>query len=446
MSKRIVTVLAFALMLALFGGMFGYAMEDADPAALTPTQDLSGAASVAEAASEEFPEAVCPEDAVDDTAQADCFEEVFPAGIEEPALPIDGAASGSGYDPHSIFLAFGSDRHGVTTAISSAMSGMPDAVSYVCLIGDMVNGTNSYKSSSVLKEVQDVFGPDTQVDITYGDHDKNCTDDARIFHRNSGLIETGYRDGRVQYYVYGISMDDMTSAAAAKNAAERFKRWVDESCSDTRIPIIVASHVPLHYAREDNPGGEAWNEALNYAATGFAASDSGKEIIRNVVFLHGHNHTKPSDGRKNYNISPGTGGFEIQGASGKKSCTLYYSYLTAGYMGLESSGGGAGIKSIRSTLMELTESSIILYEYPASSPASAVVLQTVKRVSEASEGREPVLGDVNHDGRADAMDAALILQFAADLPVDHETLDLQAADVDRDGSATGLDAAHILRG
>ena len=194
--------------------------------------------------------------------------------VDEPSPSLEGGASASGYNPSSTYLAFASDRHGVETAISSAMSGMPSAVSYICLMGDMVNGTKSYTTSAVLTEAQAVFGKNIKMDITCGDHDKNCSDDAGIFHRNSELIETGWREGNVLYYVYGVSMSDMTDASAAETAAAMFMKWVDENCQDTHIPIIVVSHVPIHAARGDNFGGAAWNRALNYAATGYATTES----------------------------------------------------------------------------------------------------------------------------------------------------------------------------
>ena len=448
MRKWIGLALVLAMALTLFGGGAAFAEEteeisfettetvlegitEEDPAenAQTPVED-------AESPAEEAP---LPDE--EPLAEELPSEETAP----EEAPQVDGAASKTGYNRASTYLAFGSDRHGVTTAIATAMSGMPDAVSYVCLIGDMVNGTKSYNTSTILQEAQAVFGADVRVDITYGDHDKNCNDDAGIFNRKSGLIETGYKDGQILYYVYGINMDDVTSAASAKTEADKFMKWVDEACRDTHIPIIVYSHVPLHYAREDNPGGEYWNEALNYAATGFATTDSGKTIIRNVIFFHAHNHTKPaSETRKTYNYTPGTSGVEIQCASGTKSSTVYYSYLTAGYMGLESEGGGAGIKSSHATLLEITDTQLILTQYPANSPAGAAKLQTVNRI--APSAPEIIPGDTNHDGHADAFDAALILQFAVELSAESETIDSAAADADGDNIVTARDAAWILHG
>lgn len=442
MKKKLALILALAMLMALFSGV---AAGAADETAGEPLSEL---------AEETADEESLPKDAVtEEPESADEPEKALSAPV------LDGASSKSGYNPSSTYLAFASDRHTVTTAISTAMSGMPDAVSYVCMMGDMVNGKGSkaaaYNSSTILAEAQEMFGKSVSVDITYGDHDINCHDDAGIFHRNTELIETGCRDGTVQYYVYGVSMDDMTSASAAKTEAERFMRWVDENCRDTRIPIIVVCHVPMHYAREDNPGGEYWSLALNYAATGYASMDSGKKIIRNVIFFHGHNHTTPSESRNYHNDKPGTSGFVVQGESGSVSGTIYYSYLTAGYTGLESEGGGAGIKSVHSTLLEITDTQLILTQYPAGSVSAAAKLQSIDRVpaSEVPEVPRPtdgpgepaaIPGDANADGALDGFDAALILRYAVGLPVDPESFHEDAADHNGDSKANEQDAALIL--
>lgn len=200
------------------------------------------------------------------------------------------------------------------------LKGITDSVEYVCLDGDMVGskggaeGRNAppYKSSDVMKEVSHLFPNLTpeNVAIVYADHDGGCIDDTLIMKCNDGtkpdttglsqLIYTGRTAaGKVAYYVYGVSFASMYSRNDESNGdhegPKRFKEWVDTT--DPSVPIIVASHVPLHYRRGDDVGAVAWSKALNYAATGSESVQSGQTIKRNVIFLHGHNHT--SEGTSN---------------------------------------------------------------------------------------------------------------------------------------------------
>ena len=111
------------------------------------------------------------------------------------------------------------------------------------------------------------------VAIVYADHDGGCTDNAGIMKCNDGntpnttgqsqLIYTGKTAaGKVAYYVYGVSFASMYSRNDESNGdhegPKRFKEWVDTT--DPSVPIIVASHVPLHYRRGDNVGAVAWSK------------------------------------------------------------------------------------------------------------------------------------------------------------------------------------------
>ena len=233
------------------------------------------------------------------------------------------------------YLAFASDRHGKTAAIGSAMGGMPSTVEYVSLIGDMVDGSNQYNSSTVLSEVQGVFTglSASNVSIVYGSHDTNCTDGAGILKckgdNTSDLIYTGLNtDGSVAYYVYGVAFQDMDSddAQSTSTAATKFMNWV-ATITDHSIPIIVVSHMPLHASRGDNGYAVAWSKALNYAATGEETTESGKEITRDVIFLHGHNHTTESN--KEFFVPRGS---TMQIFSSSYQHYTYYTYTTAGYL------------------------------------------------------------------------------------------------------------------
>lgn len=288
------------------------------------------------------------------------------------------------------YIAVASDRHNSTEAIWMAMRNMPESVEYVCLNGDMSNMARSkpdstqsgdtqppaqgggsegrvmkqmpYDTSTVLQEVRRVFPRlnYTNVSIIYGGHDANATDDAEIMRcadpgmlpsateadaaeisaGESGLIYTGYDGNEPAYYVYGVSYYDVMKTGKAadsdeygeggRTSAEAFRKFADEHPD---VPIIAIGHVPLHAQRNDNLAASFWNEALNYAATG---SEGGTEIIRDVVYLCGHNHTSEKDesGRpEEYMIDAG-GTLTVQGTEKdvSESSTIYYSYITAGYL------------------------------------------------------------------------------------------------------------------
>lgn len=293
------------------------------------------------------------------------------------ASSYSGETNGEG-NTDAIYLAFGSDRHGNTSAIKDSMSGMPSTVSYVALPGDLAKTTESYETSVVLKEVTDFFEngilDNTNVDLIYGSHDIHAQDDGTGIMNGaeeSGLIYTGTDgDGNVLYYVYGIAYDSMTSASMAQTEAAEFEAWVDEI--DCTIPIIAAGHVPTHKKRNDNLGATYWHAAFNYAATG---SEDGTEIIRNVVYLSGHNHTVETT---LYNYEPGDS-YTIQGTTKDtlESVTAYYSYITDGYMSNQASGK----PTPHSTLIEITDDTITYYQFPAASVDTATVLQSVTRTA-----------------------------------------------------------------
>ena len=219
------------------------------------------------------------------------------------------------------YIAVASDRHGPEDeddwedydinrcSVVLGLSGITNKVENVCLDGDMVGskggseGRNAppYNSNEVMAEVKHLFPELTKenVAIVYADHDGGCTDDAGImkckaatnpdFESESQLIYTGRTAaGKVAYYVYGVSFASMYGTGSTCNGdsdgPRRFKEWVDTV--DPSVPIIVASHMPLHYARKDNVGAVAWSKALNYAATGSESIKAGQTVKRNVIFLH----------------------------------------------------------------------------------------------------------------------------------------------------------------
>ena len=214
---------------------------------------------------------------------------------EEPA-----AASAS--EEHH--LAFASDYHNTEGSIQNAMEGMPEDVEYVSLIGDMVGDRGGshpeYESEQILDLVQEVFPEldNESVSIVWADHDASVNDDGtgivKCMDGVSELIREGInKDNTPAYYIYGIGFYDMKKGnSTSAEAASVFKKWVNQV--NHTIPVIVLCHMPIQASRGDNNGASYWNEALNYAATGvegITTTDVSADITRNVLFLHGHNHT-----------------------------------------------------------------------------------------------------------------------------------------------------------
>ena len=203
------------------------------------------------------------------------------------------------------YLVFASDYHSTEGSIENAMIGMPD-IEYICLIGDMVghggrDATPEYNSSMILQSVQgSVLGSLSaeNVAILWASHDANVYDDDGIVKCRGGygsdvIYEGLNEDGSVAYYIYGIAHYEMTKGSdISREAAQKFKEWV--SGIDHTIPVLVLCHVPMIAKRADNNGAVYWNEALNYAATGIegiASEEQTGTIIRDVIFLSGHNHS-----------------------------------------------------------------------------------------------------------------------------------------------------------
>ena len=312
---------------------------------------------------------------------------------------------GSRADVH--YIAVASDRHGTgaymetSSPIYKSLQGMPSAVEYVCMAGDMVPqqgsgqgnrvkaaSTTNYKTSIILSEIQQVFPSLTNSDVSiiYADHDAGYTDDAGIMRclDSDGLDNDGSGDselvftgktaaGNAAYYVYGVSFASMINGT--DDGPTKFEAWVD-GITDTSVPIIVVSHVPLHYAKNskgegaDNKGAEAWSKALNYAATGSETTGSGATLKRNVIFLHGHYHGIESDmdnGTYPYEYFIPVGStMKVYNGSSTPSHHIYYTYTTAGYMAMNSTA----------TLIAIGSRDITLTKYkggttPASPYASA---------------------------------------------------------------------------
>ena len=308
---------------------------------------------------------------------------VAPASAELTAEP-----SASTSEEHH--LAFASDYHNTEGSIQNAMEGMPEDVEYVSLIGDMVGDRGGshpeYESKEILDLVQEVFPEldNESVSIVWADHDASVDDEGtgivKCMDGVSELIREGVnKDNTPAYYIYGIGFYDMKNGnSVSAEAASVFKKWVNKV--NHTIPVIVLCHMPIQASRGDNNGASYWNEALNYAATGvegITTTDVTADITRNVLFLHGHNHTndpvehyfgagttlsvqvdksseqsnEPKPTGDSAHPSGGTQRPPHRKAEGILS-NIYYTYLTAGYL---KTSGNATLVSIVDGALNLTK-------------------------------------------------------------------------------------------
>ena len=276
-------------------------------------------------------------------------------------------------------LAFASDYHNTEGSIENAMTGMPEDVEYVSLIGDMVGDRGGshpeYDSREILDLVTEVFPEldNTAVSIVWATHDQSVNDEGTEIVKcmdgvSEPIREGTNKDGSPAYYIYGIGHYDMTKGdETSADAAAAFKQWVNGI--NHTIPVIVLCHVPIQASRGDNNGASYWNEALNYASTGvegITTTETAADIIRNVLFLHGHNHTNdPSE----YYFGAGTElSVQVDNSSvqsdepqrpphGRRAegilSDIYYTSLTAGY--LKTSGNA--------TLVTVTDGALSLAKY-----------------------------------------------------------------------------------
>ena len=294
-------------------------------------------------------------------------------------------------EPYSTSLFVATDRHEAgngnnLSAMLQLMAANQNVVmpQMVLLGGDYVGrgpdhgttGQPEFSAEDIRNEVFRVMDPkETDLLLTYGSHDRNCTEGYGNFfsgpHRCDG------------YYVYGISYaqmvfatdslaqvaidtyleqgDDTTSTPpppppsdsthgdtashapsgpkayngidaadpfgiSAEAATRRFTAWVNSL--DDNAPIVVMSHVPIHAHRGDNPGGLAWFDALQMAAQ-----------RHSVLLLFGHNHSLEERGdladQSVYLLVPGDSiGVQGDSAAGIQRRRLNFIYANAGYLKL----------------------------------------------------------------------------------------------------------------
>lgn len=132
-----------------------------------------------------------------------------PVTTEQPDMLSAAAAASedtADTDAEEHHLAFASDYHSTDGSIQNAMSGMPEDVEYVSLIGDMVgdrgNSHPEYEFQQILDLVGDVF-PDLDspdVSIVWATHDKSVNDE------EAGIVKC--MDGVSEPICAGTNADD----------------------------------------------------------------------------------------------------------------------------------------------------------------------------------------------------------------------------------------------
>lgn len=259
-----------------------------------------------------------------------------------------GVFAQSGY--YSVFVA--TDRHEETNYLKSTVTQANNYVASTYNVtvakvvhgGDLVNNSNSGSLSSINGEFLSVLTHLTNNDIyyTWGSHDANVSSSGT----NGYLVSSGVVDrdmeGAVdlggQAWLWGIDYNEMTNASTATSGAAVFTAWVDSLASDDVRPIIIMSHVPMHYRRGDNYGATAWLTAINAAAAN-----------RDIIFLWGHNHTSSNQNDSDHAYVPVGGSLTPEnstsggGGSGPHNSTstdkgagtavtIQFTYMNAGYL------------------------------------------------------------------------------------------------------------------
>ncbi len=357
-----------------------------EPESEKPDEEPTSEQPDVEPNAEQPAEDATPEKPAEDSTPEKAEEQltVTPEKAAAAAQPATQPAAQPTEEAEEHKLAFASDYHRTEGSIKNAMEGMPDDVEYVSLIGDMVGERGGdhpeYKSEEILELVQEVFPllNNSNVSIVWGSHDASVDDSGtgivKCMDGVSEPIREGTNsDGSPAYYIYGIGHYDMTSGAEiSAGAAAAFKEWVSKI--NHTIPVIVLCHVPIQALRGDNNGASYWNEALNFAATGvegISTTETTADIVRNVLFLHGHNHTND---QTEYYFGAGTQmSVQVDKSSEPRPTptpgqdpserppraraegvlsNIYYTSLTAGYL---KTSGNATLLTIADGMMTLTK-------------------------------------------------------------------------------------------
>ncbi len=304
-----------------------------------------------------------------------------------PAIALSADAAGEVVDAALFF----SDLHTTASSykeqeIEAVMEGVKTSgldFSTVTSVGDAFSSNttvNEGRTTAAITEAIRTGLGDAEVPVyyTWSDHDRDT--DVENF---TGLMHSGEN-----YYIYAISMSDMSSAErygqASTFSEDKLTAFTNTVAGlDHTKPLFIASHVPLHDRRDDNQYANEWYEVISAAAEQM-----------DVVFLWGHNHTEEAsaDVEAYYVAKDGSEELTIEDVG---SVVPNFTYLNAGYLSPASTGiwTGSDVRQDLVVAAAIYGDSITFTTYDANGvcTGSDAMNETVAREFAAKTG--PVVDD-----------------------------------------------------
>lgn len=288
---------------------------------------------------------------------------------------------------------FFSDVHdegtGMTSSGGSAMMAVLQALngtadySSMTFVGDTYTNTAG-TTASATAQAQSAVGSTVDCNYVWGDHDYKSNIDT-----GSGLL---YENDN--YYVYGISMEDMYSKTSnyvsslplsesqVQAHIDAFTAWAETA--DRTKPLFICSHVPLHARRNDNTYAALWYTAITAVAN-----------TMDVVFFWGHNHTnETSADTAAYYVEKN--GDETMTIAGGATVTPNFTYMNAGY--IYAAGQSPARKGVATTV-RIYADKLVFQDYNSSGTYSGTYAHnvTVERSNKA-ETATKTLTDITLTG------------------------------------------------
>lgn len=202
--------------------------------------------------------------------------------------------------------------------------------SSITSVGDAFSSENTVyigTTSKITESIRNGLGDSTvPVFYAWSDHDRGADID-----NYTGLMygddkaNAKYYDAEANYYIYTISMSDMSSAerygVASTFTEDKLTKFTEViNGLDHSKPLFIATHQPLHDRRDDNEYADKWYGVISAAA----------EKMDIAVFW-GHNHTSETDvDRAAYYVAKD--GKEKMTVEGVGNIVPNFTYLNAGYM------------------------------------------------------------------------------------------------------------------
>ena len=360
-----------------FAGFKGFGKHNKPDKETTPVTEAT--VPVTEETVPETTEATEPvtKETVPETTEATVpvTEETEPETTEETESAMTWALPRAGVVDAAIFfsdLHAGKPNGGTYTTKESTLKNVLKAAketgltfSSVTSVGDLFAVNNGTSDGTNLTEeqadkdrytgyIQEILGSQVTANYAWSDHDRT-SDIPNV----TGLVYGAGDDGEYgngdddNYYVYTISMSDMTSdtryGVASTFKASKLKDFTDTmALLDPSKPVFIASHQPLHAKRNDNQYAYQWFEVINAAAKD-----------RDIIFFWGHNHNY--DEGKFYYYGVGDG-MTVQNGSGTKSVEdIQFAYIGAGY--LDPTTNNSQTRTGTVLVVEILENSIDVTTY-----------------------------------------------------------------------------------